>query len=327
MKKLFKLKKWLTVGETASYLTLKLGEKVSEADVLRLALDGHLVLSVNFVNHANAKKGKVVSIDNAKWKEMHPFLAQSLPKDIFPEGKPVMVMEGLQIDDRRVLELEDKVVTLEGVRDLAMVGAEVLDIENRCLLLAGGPEVTLMQLGGAFVCGDSDTMFQLVERFDSNDSDHGYTPVFQDMRDRLQELYADDPRGKEVIENNLDAHEQELKKRAQVPPWCKSSEAFVPAPGLPPDSFLVVRTAALSEFEQSICEASTKQEKPLQAKERNTLLTIIAALCNYSDIDPAGRNSAQQITGLVHEIGASVTDETVRGVLDKIPDAVERRSI
>ena len=49
--KLFKLKKWLTIPETAKHLSIMFGEEVQEADVLRLGLDRHLKLSVNFVNH------------------------------------------------------------------------------------------------------------------------------------------------------------------------------------------------------------------------------------------------------------------------------------
>jgi hypothetical protein len=55
--KLFKLKEWLTVPDAAKYLSTIFGEEVSEADVLRLALDRHLKLSVNFVNHADAIRG------------------------------------------------------------------------------------------------------------------------------------------------------------------------------------------------------------------------------------------------------------------------------
>ncbi len=55
--KLFKLKKWLTIQETAKHLSIMFGEEVQEADVLRLGLDRHLKWSVNFVNHAHAKRG------------------------------------------------------------------------------------------------------------------------------------------------------------------------------------------------------------------------------------------------------------------------------
>ncbi len=56
--KLFRLKKWLTILETANHLSIMFGEEVKEADVLRLVLDGHLKLSVNFVNYAHAKCGE-----------------------------------------------------------------------------------------------------------------------------------------------------------------------------------------------------------------------------------------------------------------------------
>lgn len=66
MTKLFKLKKWLTVPDAARHLSIVFGEEVREADLLRLALDGHLKLRVNFVNHARARCGEVASIEYAK---------------------------------------------------------------------------------------------------------------------------------------------------------------------------------------------------------------------------------------------------------------------
>lgn len=44
---LYRLKKWLTVPDAAAHLSIAFGEEVTEADVLRLGLDGHLTLSVN----------------------------------------------------------------------------------------------------------------------------------------------------------------------------------------------------------------------------------------------------------------------------------------
>ena len=84
----------------------------------------------------------------------------------------------------------------------------------------------------------------------------------------------------------------------------KDSENYFPAGGLPDDSVIVVRTDALREFEQSINAATESKEKPMTTTERTTLLTIVAALCDYSAID---------------------TDDTIRKILAKIPDALERR--
>jgi hypothetical protein len=66
-------------------------------------------------------------------------------------------------------------------------------------------------------------------------------------------------------------------------------------------------------------------DKAMTTTERNTLLTIIAGLCDYSDIKYQERGAAGQIAKMTEEVGAPVTDDTIRKVLKKIPDALESR--
>ena len=73
MNKLLKFKEWLTIDEAANYLKIGIGETVTNADILRLSLDGHLKLSVNFVNHAQARRGNRVSKDKAEVTMMPSF--------------------------------------------------------------------------------------------------------------------------------------------------------------------------------------------------------------------------------------------------------------
>jgi len=68
-----------------------------------------------------------------------------------------------------------------------------------------------------------------------------------------------------------------------------------------------------------------KEDKPLGTKERRTLLTIIAALCKKAKIDPNQRGAAQTIMALTEELGAKVSDDTIKNYLDQIPDALESR--
>ena len=49
LRKLLKLKDWVSVPDAARHLSIILDVIVSEADVLRFALDGRLTLSVYFV--------------------------------------------------------------------------------------------------------------------------------------------------------------------------------------------------------------------------------------------------------------------------------------
>jgi hypothetical protein len=167
--KLFKLKKWLTVSEAARHLSIVFGEKVAKADVLRLALDGHLKLSVNFVNHARARCGKVVPIEEARFHEFPPDVAKGLPLPPGHEGKPLMVLQGININGKEVLELDKEIKTLDGVYDLPMIGAEALDVEHEYQQLTGGPAVTLSNLEGAFVAGQDGRLCQLQEHFENNE--------------------------------------------------------------------------------------------------------------------------------------------------------------
>jgi len=176
--KLFKLKEWLTVPETAQHLSNIFGEDVKRSDVLRLALDGHLKLSVNFVNHAKAKSGKVVPYEDVEWDEFPPDLVDTMPN--IPDeakGKQVLVMKSLQFNKDRYLNIDEKVITINGVWDLPMIGNEQLDIEHKYQQLTGGPEITLITLNGAFVEGKDGQFCQLQEYLKEGEKEEDYYPA------------------------------------------------------------------------------------------------------------------------------------------------------
>ncbi|MFN4266001.1 MAG: hypothetical protein ACK4F8_09690 [Aquabacterium sp.] len=141
MSRLFKLKEWLTVKDAARHLSILFGEPVHESDVLRLALDGQLKLSVYFVNHAHAVRKKLVP-----WKDV-----EKLPS---LDGTHFVAM-GDYWDDEYALVTEEtdseSATTIRGVFDLSMRGAERLDVEHEYQRLTGGPEVTLICLDGPLV--------------------------------------------------------------------------------------------------------------------------------------------------------------------------------
>jgi hypothetical protein len=83
---------------------------------------------------------------------------------------------------------------------------------------------------------------------------------------------------------------------------------------------LVVMADDLNKF-----NLHAEEDKPLPTTERNTLLTIIAALCVDDAIDYKARGAATHIARLTEEIGAKVDADTVRRALSKTPDALESR--
>ncbi len=333
--KLFNLKEWLTVADAARHLAIAFGEDVTEADVLRLGLDGHLRLSVNFVNHTQARCGTVVRYTVA---ELIAAMASGrLPVDLewakFPKdlhaairGEPVGeelvdVVVSLRISDDEYLPLDEKVATLEGVWDLPMVGGERLDIEHKYQQLTDGPSVELETMDGAFVRTKDGVMCQLQESFDDNRYTAGSSAALAELKLHIAEQSIEPDKAELLLQRHKEARKEFLEKRKKRP----AKEHYYPAGGLPNDAVIVVRTEALREFEQTVNSASNASDKPLTTNERNSLLTIIAALCDYSAIDHKDRGAASQIAKLTDGIGASVSDDTVRRVLAKIPDALESR--
>lgn len=67
------------------------------------------------------------------------------------------------------------------------------------------------------------------------------------------------------------------------------------------------------------------EDKPLGKRERDTLLTIIAAFCKYEGWDVQGRGTATNIAKLTEDLGAPVTDDTIRKVLGQISGALDTR--
>jgi hypothetical protein len=150
LKKLLNLKKWVTVPEAARHLSLHFGEDVSEADVLHLALDGQLKLSLNLVNSVWCLRGPLVSEQDA--------MRDSLDK---LGGHPI---EGLKINDGRVIECGTEVEKANGVWDLSMLGSEEIDIETMYHALTNGPAVEsrFRSWTGPILCRDDGTHCEIV---------------------------------------------------------------------------------------------------------------------------------------------------------------------
>jgi hypothetical protein len=107
------------VPEAARHLSILFEEEISEADVLSLALDGLLRLSVLFVNRAFACCGQIIT-------ERHYF-----------EDRPGRVILGFD----EALQHDERIQCMYGVWDLMMRGAEKDHVEREWQKLTDGPAV------------------------------------------------------------------------------------------------------------------------------------------------------------------------------------------
>jgi hypothetical protein len=70
-----------------------------------------------------------------------------------------------------------------------------------------------------------------------------------------------------------------------------------------------------------------KPDQPLDTKERNTLLIIIAALAKEAKIPLDKHDKAGKIiAGLTERLGAPVSDDAIASKIKLIPNALESRS-
>ena len=130
---LYKLKRWLTLTDAAAHLSIAFGENVTEADVLRLGLDRHLTLSVDFVNGGHGRLGKVIPRAQATFRTI----------EIKPRGKPpkeggtsYKVIKGLSISKDEVLEFDHRETRIASIGDIWDVGY-LLHSGNPNLLRSG----------------------------------------------------------------------------------------------------------------------------------------------------------------------------------------------
>ena len=296
MGKLFKLKEWLTVADAARYLAISFGEVVTEADVLRLAIDGKLRLSVNFVNYTPARHGAFVSYEDVEWEEMPAewdFETSDLPDA--EEGNPIGQMMSENIDDKRHIKLERKVDYLQGVWDLPMIAGEKLEVEHQYQLLTGGPAVTHKSVEGILVERDNRQICQLQDDFDDSD----YTDGTRVQLEMLEKHIAENMIGMEEQKSLLALHQEKRKKSQEEWKTLLRVEGFVPAHSLPKDSVLVVRTQSLTIFEQSLSANVPLSEKPVSPREHTTYLNIIGALLELIQTPRPGRDVQ---TGVISEM-------------------------
>ena len=128
--------------------------------------------------------------------------------------------------------------------------------------------------------------------------------------------------------------------------YLKNTESW--SPDCPQDFIILTWRSLLSEiqnlllFERSKLEKLVVSEKNAQSrelnqvsnsnsadrlatKERNTLLILIAALCRNSKIDYKQRGVAIAIQQMTENIGAPVTDDTIKRILGQIESALDSR--
>lgn len=275
MSKLFKLKKLLTLDEAEAHISNVLGESFTKADIYQFALDGHLVLSVNFVNVVKAKKVTFIKTEDVQYRKVFPQNIPSMSEGSYFE-EPINAR--YQVSKEYWIEgIEDKVVSLSGVLDLAMIGTEIFRIKQLWQQeILSDAKVEMPEDTGVYVKGAEETY-------------------------QLQLLLTREEYRKR--HNNLTVN-------GLIPRILDSALAY-PASRLDEmDHVLVVKVKEVTRFIQSL-EDVPQEEKALMPKERNTLVTIIGSLLKELDINPSNKGIASAIKIMTETAGTPIAKKHI----------------
>lgn len=288
--KIFKLRKWLALPDVAKHFSVIYGEEVTEADILRWALDGYLKLSVYFENPAYGALG---SLEENAFPKYYPKATWDNERQYANFLK--LVAERLGEYDFVANENNRVDKLYGGVFDLPMVGGEWDYIEQKWKELDSGPNDISTRLEEIIIkdCKGNVFALQEVEFFDEDAhllSGENYSPELMDKLRRSR---------------------------------------YYPAVSLPSDSILVVRAEAIRDCERLIDEPdipATSTEPLHNDPDKSTLLRALnqASLLwrNADRDDKTTWTDTKEVVAFLIENGFSPT-LAVRGASIVRPDWAE----
>ena len=264
MSKLFKLKKWLTVAESATYLSLAFSETVTESDIYRLVLDRHLTLSVNLVNHGYARTGRSVGIDDVDFYMSDNLVLASINETvdriikIRGEDPFHKIISSAAIGENQYFKFDVKndFTRVGGIWDLVMVGNNSLNIEHMFQVLTGGPEITLTYLDGIFLSQPSGEVCELQVSVDENEYQTGSNAALREIHEQIGSGSLNGKNAKKAL---ADHKEQRVEYLSNVRSNPKKDD-YEPASIMPKDELAIgLLTKALADKAGANCGT---QENP-----------------------------------------------------------------
>jgi hypothetical protein len=207
-----KLKKWLTLPEAAQRLD------VTEMDILQFALDGHLILSINFFKTTYAVTGRIIHVSE---EEMYALMAEGASTGIYPNNLKWRRDEECDMDFLESIYLgednycfsggdfinieEDKVFRINGILDLMMCHHGRTLIEDKLLALVGGEKEERPNVKGIYMKSSTGNICQLRKPFDYKE----FQSDFELKIVRLKENLSCGDITNEEFEKQMNYHEQD----------------------------------------------------------------------------------------------------------------------
>lgn len=147
------LKKWLTIDEAANYITKEIGVDVSRSDLLHLATENQITISVKFTSQQHGYKAKYIDIADVKIKEF-----------IGLDGEKFSYFDAVSGNGRLVeVDKSEQLFLLDDIFDLPLVGGETIRLNEEYYQSIGQNYEEHMTLDGVFVEHPTRGLFKLME--------------------------------------------------------------------------------------------------------------------------------------------------------------------
>ena len=273
----------MTLDDAVRHLNPFFDEEIEVKDLLRLVLDGHLQLSINFVNHTYGVLGQAVGNDEIQESDCEEM---ELPFS----GKQYVLMLHELYNDKWLREQNRKTLqSVTGVWDLTIAGHGLYEVEHLYYVLSNGTGVTKDTLGGVEVTQGNKT-FVIYEPF-----------------------HADKKKAEECQRERYEKNNEYLNKN-NLP-----SEVFhfdyydrrdwYPSSVIPDDAIWCIRTNELTRFIKSQTEPETM---PTNEAPKGSHLAVIWGLKQMLLTGQDGNgNPIKQ---------ANVNQDTIRQALETFED-------
>ena len=298
MNKLLKLKQYLSINDSADYLSATLEETVSVADIYELSLEGHLAISIRLTNQAYAKKVDLASELELTNSEERFGLAQAI-------------------------EVDEQVHIFNGLYDLAMIGEERFELRKLYQREIEGDSPVLSELSGFYVKYEG-CIYKLLESLpvtkteESQISKEARLESLLNSKGLTSQSQFDDPL---TVFENLSINEIEQVAELISPFNDGENNSSIP---LDRHAYqLVLKTTELQRLISQINNSSISdisEEKPIHPPEKRSYLKLISMFLKQYDFDLAKKGNTTALSTMLEQAGLSLCDNTVRKILREVED-------
>ncbi|MGX2966969.1 hypothetical protein ACWIW6_02770 [Ursidibacter sp. B-7004-1] len=175
MKKIYKFKKWLTLEETAKRLSIETREEITKADILQLALDEQLKMSVYF---PHIWEGKPCFMTEDKNEGEKYEIVERL------EGEEVRLYEYEKANNGKYIKIHPEVLIFKaGVYELTLIGNEKNDLDRLLRTELKLPMTDIINLNGFYVQTQTG---RVIERQSSIEQDDSIIYIEMDSKDKIR---------------------------------------------------------------------------------------------------------------------------------------------